>query len=112
MDDPREGFGAVAWTAMAWAALVCALLLVCGGCRTAGSADQAARLNLRDVTVTGDLVLSVGSGDRTQETTQSAGKDVGVSGLAAQATDNAVGVGGGTTSKGAGGTATQKGPTK
>jgi hypothetical protein len=56
-----------------------------------------ANVTLRDVTVTGDLVLSVGSGDRTQETTQSAGKDVGVSGLAAQATDNAVGVGGGAT---------------
>ena len=92
-------------------AVVCGLALA-AGCRTAGTADQTARLSLRDVSVTGDLVLSVGSGDRTQETTQSAGKEVGVSGLAAQATDNAVGVGGGTTSKGAGGTATQKGPTK
>lgn len=87
--------------------VACALLF---GCRTAGTADQTARLNWRNVTVAGSVY--VGDGDRTLETTQSAGKEVGVSGLAAQATDNAVGVGGGTASKGAGGTAVLEGPKK
>lgn len=86
--------------------LAAAAILLATGCRTAGTADQTAKLTLKQVKVSGNLYIAIG-GEREQETHQSAGKDVGVTGLAAQASDNAVGVGGSAPSRsGTGGTTT------
>jgi len=105
--DPKDGMGAVVWAMVSMAMLLATAVavIVTSGCRTAGTADQAARLNLRDVRVDGNLTLNVGSGDRTLETTQSAGKEVGLTAATAQAQaqDAAVGLGGSTVSKDAGG---------
>jgi len=72
--------------------LVAAAGVALVGCRTAGEARTAHHVVIENSTVGGDVYVDGGAASR--EVSQTAGKEVGVTGAAAQAVDNAVGVGG------------------